>query len=87
MKSTIRRLMVENTHIERTSLISCAQFAIRILKSRSTGSFEIVYGMIPNLLGHLKFAKGNYNLEDVNEELIMQHVEELSYLSWKWRLR
>ena len=33
--------------------------------------------MIPNLLRHLEFAKGNYNLEDISEELIMQHVEEL----------
>ena len=63
--------MVENTYTERTSLISYAQFAIKILKSRSIGSFEIVYGTIPNFLGHLEFAKGNYNLEDVNEELIM----------------
>ena len=79
MKSAIRRLVVENPYTEWTSLISYAQFAIRILKSRSTSysSFQIVYGMIPNLLGHLEFAKGNYNLEEISEELIMQHVEEL----------
>ena len=79
MKAAIRRLGVENPYIEWISLISYAQFAIRILKSRSTGysSFQIVYEIIPNLLGHLKFAKGNYNLKDVNEELIIQHVEEL----------
>ena len=33
--------------------------------------------MIPNLPGYLAFPRGNYNLEDVSEELIMQHVEEL----------
>ena len=79
MKSAIRRLVVENPYTKQTSLISYAQFAIKILKSRSTGYrlFQVVYGMIPNLIGHLEFANGNYNLEDVNEELIMQHVEEL----------
>ena len=73
MKSAIRRLVVENSYTEWTTLISYAQFAIKILKSRSIGysSFQIVYGMIPNLLGHLEFAKGNYNLEDASEELIM----------------
>ena len=79
MKSAIRRLVVENPYIEWTSLISYAQFAIKILKSRSIGysSFQIIYGMNHNLPRHLKFAKGNYNLEDASEELIMQHVEEL----------
>ena len=79
IKLAIRRLVVENPYTKWTSLISYAQFAIKILKSRSIGysSFQIVYGMIPNLPRHLEFAKGNYNLEDVNEELIMQHVEEL----------
>ena len=69
MKSAIKRLVVENPYTEWTSLISYAQFAIRILKSRSIGysSFQIVYGMIPNLPGHLEFVKGNYNLEDASE--------------------
>ena len=79
MKSAIRRLAVENPCTEWTSLISYAQFVIKILKSKSIGysSFKIIYGMIPNLPGDLEFAKGNYDLEDAKEELIMQHVEEL----------